>query len=86
MVSVAKEMERRGLNFPLLIGGATTSRVHTAVKIEQHYANNQTVHVQDASRSVTVVERLLGKESGSFIGEIKKEYEKIRLHHAGRRR
>jgi len=84
MVSVAKEMERRGLNLPLLIGGATTSRVHTAVKIEQHYTNSQTVHVLDASRSVTVVERLLGKEKGEYIGEIKKEYEKIRLHHAGK--
>jgi 5-methyltetrahydrofolate--homocysteine methyltransferase len=84
MVGVAKEMERRGLDLPLLIGGATTSRVHTAVKIEQHYTKSQTVHVQDASRSVTVVERLLGKESGEFIGEIKKEYEKIRLHHAGK--
>jgi 5-methyltetrahydrofolate--homocysteine methyltransferase len=84
MVSVAKEMERRGLSIPLLIGGATTSRVHTAVKIEQHYLNSQTVHVQDASRSVTVVERLLGKESGAFIGEIKKDYEKIRLNHAGK--
>jgi 5-methyltetrahydrofolate--homocysteine methyltransferase len=84
MVSVAKEMERRGLSIPLLIGGATTSRVHTAVKIEQHYLKNQTVHVQDASRSVTVVERLLGKESGAFIGEVKKDYEKIRLNHAGK--
>jgi len=84
MVNVAKEMERRGLNIPLLIGGATTSRVHTAVKIEQHYLNSQTVHVQDASRSVTVVERLLGKESGSFIGEVKKDYEKIRFNHAGK--
>ncbi|MFT4771545.1 MAG: 5-methyltetrahydrofolate--homocysteine methyltransferase, partial [Cryomorphaceae bacterium] len=84
MVSVAKEMERRNFHVPLLIGGATTSRVHTAVKIEQHYSNNQTVHVQDASRSVTVVERLLGKESGAFIGEIKKDYEKIRLNHAGK--
>jgi 5-methyltetrahydrofolate--homocysteine methyltransferase len=84
MVSVAKEMERRDINLPLLIGGATTSRVHTAVKIEQHFTKNQTVHVQDASRSVTVVERLLGKESGAFIGEIKKDYEKIRLHHSGK--
>ncbi|MEM9053650.1 MAG: vitamin B12 dependent-methionine synthase activation domain-containing protein [Bacteroidota bacterium] len=84
MVSVAKEMERRKLDLPLLIGGATTSRVHTAVKIEQHYPNSQTVHVQDASRSVTVVERLLGKESDAFIGEIKKEYEKIRFNHAGK--
>lgn len=86
MVSVAKEMERRDFHLPLLIGGATTSRVHTAVKIEQHYSNNQTVYVQDASRSVTVVERLLGKESGAFIGEIKKDYEKIRLNHASKQK
>ncbi len=82
MVSVAQEMERTGLNIPLLIGGATTSRVHTAVKIEKHYTRNQAVHVLDASRSVTVVERLLSKDKESYIGEIKKEYEKIRLNHA----
>lgn len=84
MVGVAKEMERLNMNLPLLIGGATTSRVHTAVKIERHYSNSQTIHVQDASRSVTVVERLLGKDSNKFIGEIKKEYEKIRINHAGK--
>lgn len=84
MVGVAKEMERRGMSLPLLIGGATTSRVHTAVKIEQHYSKNQTVHVQDASRSVTVVERLLGSKSNEFIGEIKKEYEKVRFNHEGK--
>ena len=84
MVNVAREMERLGLDIPLLIGGATTSRVHTAVKIEQHYKRNQAVHVLDASRSVTVVERLLSKDKVGFIGEIKKEYEKIRFHHAGK--
>lgn len=85
MVNVAKEMERNDLDIPLLIGGATTSRVHTAVKIERNYARNQTVHVNDASRSVTVVERLLSKEKDKFIGEIRKEYEKIRLNHAGKK-
>lgn len=84
MVNVAREMERVGLDIPLLIGGATTSRVHTAVKIEQHYKRSQAVHVLDASRSVTVVERLLSKDKGHFIGEIKKEYETIRLHHANK--
>lgn len=84
MVNVAREMERQGMDIPLLIGGATTSRVHTAVKIEQHYKRNQAVHVLDASRSVTVVERLLSKDKGDFVGEIKKEYEKIRFHHAGK--
>jgi 5-methyltetrahydrofolate--homocysteine methyltransferase len=56
MVHVAKEMERANLSIPLMIGGATTSKVHTAVKIEQNYTKGQTVHVLDASRSVTVVE------------------------------
>jgi 5-methyltetrahydrofolate--homocysteine methyltransferase len=55
MVTVAKEMQRAGMSIPLLIGGATTSRVHTAVKIEEHYTNGQAVHVVDASRAVTVV-------------------------------
>ncbi|HLV53313.1 MAG TPA: vitamin B12 dependent-methionine synthase activation domain-containing protein, partial [Cryomorphaceae bacterium] len=81
MVDVAKEMERRGLDLPLLIGGATTSRVHTAVKIELHYRRQQTIHVLDASRSVPVVEKLLGKSRDAFIGEIKKEYEQIRSYH-----
>ena len=60
MVDVAEEMEKAGLTIPLLIGGATTSRVHTAVKIEENYTKGQTIHVLDASRSVTVVEKLLG--------------------------
>ena len=85
MVNVAKEMERNKLEIPLLIGGATTSRVHTAVKIERNYSNNQTVHVNDASRSVTVVERLLSKDKDKFIGEIRKEYEKIRFNHEGKK-
>lgn len=84
MVNVAREMERAGLKLPLLIGGATTSRVHTAVKIEEHYTHNQTVHVLDASRSVTVVERLLSTEREAYIQEIKKDYEKVRRHHANK--
>ena len=85
MVYVAKEMERAGLNIPLLIGGATTSKVHTAVKIEEHYTKGQTVHVLDASRSVTVVESLLGQRKDNFIRELKADYEKIRSHHAKHR-
>ena len=81
MVQVAKEMEKVGLNIPLLIGGATTSKVHTAVKIEKNYTSGQTVHVLDASRSVTVVESLLGKKKESFIEDLKSEYERIREHH-----
>ncbi|MFM7661311.1 MAG: methionine synthase [Bacteroidota bacterium] len=81
MVHVAKEMQRAGLSIPLLIGGATTSKVHTAVKIEQHYSKGQTVHVLDASRSVTVAESLLGKKKERFVEDLKVEYSKLREHH-----
>lgn len=82
MVYVAKEMERAGFEIPLLIGGATTSRVHTAVKIEQHYTRGQAVHVLDASRSVTVVESLLSKErKDGFVNDIKADYQKLRDYH-----
>jgi 5-methyltetrahydrofolate--homocysteine methyltransferase len=82
MVNMAKEMQRANLTIPLLIGGATTSRVHTAVKIEEHYKNNQTVHVLDASRSVTVVESLLGPKRDEFVKTTKSDYQKLREHHA----
>jgi len=85
MVLVAEEMEKAGLRIPLLIGGATTSRVHTAVKIEQSYTKGQTIHVLDASRSVTVVEKLLGNTSEEFVADIKKEYEKVRQHHSNKK-
>src|SRR3989344_5297946 len=81
MVYVAKEMERAQLDIPLLIGGATTSKVHTAVKIEQSYERGQTVHVLDASRSVTVVEQLLGHKKGQFVEDLKLEYTRLREHH-----
>ena len=81
MVHVAKEMERAGLSIPLLIGGATTSKVHTAVKIDQYYTKGQTVHVLDASRSVTVVESLLGYKKDNFIADLQTEYVKVREHH-----
>ncbi|MFZ0455474.1 MAG: methionine synthase [Ignavibacteriaceae bacterium] len=83
MVHVAKEMERRSLRIPLLIGGATTSKVHTAVKIETNYSG-VTVHVLDASRSVPVVSNLINpdkKIKDKFINEIKSEYKKIRENH-----
>jgi 5-methyltetrahydrofolate--homocysteine methyltransferase len=84
MVHVAKEMERLGFKTPLLIGGATTSRVHAAVKIAPHYTGD-TVHVLDASRSVTVAGSLLGKDSlQDFSEKIKLEYLKLREQHAGR--
>jgi 5-methyltetrahydrofolate--homocysteine methyltransferase len=85
MVDVAKEMQREGLNLPLLIGGATTSRVHTAVKIEPEFNLNQVIHVLDASRSVTVVERLLGDRKDEFVQEIKQDYDKLRVHHQNSR-
>lgn len=81
MVTVAKEMERANLSIPLLIGGATTSRVHTAVKIEQCYTKDQVVHVLDASRSVTVVESLLGPKKKHFVAALKADYAKLRAHH-----
>jgi 5-methyltetrahydrofolate--homocysteine methyltransferase len=81
MVHMAKEMERAGLSIPLLIGGATTSKVHTAVKIDQFYNSGQAVHVLDASRSVTVVESLLGTKKEAFIDHLKEEYIRLREHH-----
>ncbi|PCJ82431.1 MAG: methionine synthase [Flavobacteriales bacterium] len=82
MVHVAKELEREGFSTPLLIGGATTSRVHTAVKIEQNYKRAQTIHVLDASRSVPVVGKLLGNKKVDFEKEIRAEYAKVRENHA----
>lgn len=82
MVTVAKEMERANLSIPLMIGGATTSKVHTAVKIEQNYTKGQTVHVLDASRSVTVVESLLGPKKEQFVKDLKADYDRLREHHA----
>ena len=81
MVHVAQELEKAKLNIPLLIGGATTSKVHTAVKIDEHYNLGQTVHVLDASRSVTVAESLLGDKKGAFIEELKTDYDRLRLQH-----
>lgn len=85
MVHVAKEMEKQGFEIPLLIGGATTSKIHTAVKIDQHYKRGQAIHVLDASRSVTVVGKLLGKDKGGYIEGIQGEYVKMREHHANKR-
>ncbi|MBP6431309.1 MAG: dihydropteroate synthase, partial [Ferruginibacter sp.] len=78
MVHVSHEMKRRGMTQPLLIGGATTSRMHTAVKIAQQY-DNGVIHVLDASRSVTVAGSLLNKEQKpAFLSSIKNEYDKLR--------
>jgi 5-methyltetrahydrofolate--homocysteine methyltransferase len=87
MVGVAKEMERQGFTLPLLIGGATTSRMHTAVKIDPHYSG-PVVHVLDASRSVPVAGRLVSETEGTrdkIFTDIKAEYTKLREDHARRR-
>jgi len=77
MVYVSQEMEKQGFNIPLLIGGATTSRAHSAVKIAPHYSNT-VVHVNDASRAVTVVGNLLQKDNNVYKEQIREEYEKFR--------
>lgn len=85
MVHVAKEMQRQGFDIPLLIGGATTSKAHTAVKIEPNYKNNQVVHVTNASRSVGVASSLLSaSKRDSYIKEIQEEYQAVRERHAAR--
>uniref|UniRef100_A0A9E8CTX9 Methionine synthase n=1 Tax=Bosea sp. NBC_00436 TaxID=2969620 RepID=A0A9E8CTX9_9HYPH len=78
MVTVASEMEREGFDIPLLIGGATTSRVHTAVKIHPAYNAGQTVHVNDASRAVGVVSSLLSSEQKpGYVAGVQAEYAKV---------
>jgi 5-methyltetrahydrofolate--homocysteine methyltransferase len=85
MVHVACEMERQGFKLPLLIGGATTSRAHTAIKIAPHYSQ-PVVHVLDASRAVPVATSLLSDESReAFLAEHRKEYEALRKAHAAPR-
>ena len=83
MVHVAKEMTRQGFTLPLLIGGATTSRAHTAVKIEPAY-RGPTTHVLDASRSVEVVSKLLGDQKNAFVEETRAQYAKVREQYASR--
>lgn len=82
---VAREMTRQEMDLPLLIGGATTSKVHTAVKIEPEYASGQTIHVVDASRAVGVVSNLLGENKVDYMAHIKKEYSAARAQHGNRR-
>jgi 5-methyltetrahydrofolate--homocysteine methyltransferase len=83
MAHVAAEMEREGFDIPLLIGGATTSRVHTAVKIHPKYAKGQTVYVNDASRAVGVVGALMSPEAKvSYIESVRAEYRKVADAHA----
>ncbi|WP_342330415.1 methionine synthase [Pedobacter sp. FW305-3-2-15-E-R2A2] len=85
MVHFAKEMEREGFTIPLIIGGATTSRIHAAVKVAPNYSG-PAIHVLDASRSVTVCSTLMNEETrGPYIEGIKKEYDKAREAHLNKR-
>ena len=85
MVHVAKEMQRLNFDIPLMIGGATTSKAHTAVKIEQNY-HAPTVWVKDASRAVGVAQNLVSEErKQGFVEQLRKDYEEVRERHAGRR-
>ncbi len=84
MVHVAKEMQRQQFNMPLMIGGATTSRAHTAVKIDQNY-NQPVVHVKDASRAVGVSTKLLSEDLKTpFASEVSAEYDTLRERHKGK--
>ena len=85
MIDVAKEMQRNNFKIPLMIGGATTSKVHTAVKINEHYNNNTVVHVLDASKSVGVTSKLIGKEQVNFRADIATEYHRIKENYLNRK-
>jgi 5-methyltetrahydrofolate--homocysteine methyltransferase len=86
MAHVAKEMERQGFKIPLLIGGATTSRVHTAVKIEPNYPSGTTVYVNDASRAVGVCSNLLSSTlRDEYVAGIKADYAEAREQHEGKK-
>lgn len=82
MCHVAAEMERQGFELPLMIGGATTSRIHTAVKIHPNYARGQAVYVTDASRAVGVASSLLSDRKVVYIDDIRAEYARIAEEHA----
>ncbi|MFD1882283.1 methionine synthase [Paracoccus pacificus] len=82
MVHVASEMEREGFDIPLLIGGATTSRVHTAVKISPRFVRDQAIYVTDASRAVGVVSALLSGQKESYVAKIRDEYAEVAEKHA----
>jgi 5-methyltetrahydrofolate--homocysteine methyltransferase len=82
MCHVAAEMEREDFRVPLLIGGATTSKVHTAVKIHPNYAKGQAVYVLDASRAVGVASSLLGRDKANYVADLQADYVKIADAHA----
>jgi len=79
MVDVAKQMAKGGFTQPLLIGGATTSKMHTAVKVSPNYftLDHPVIHVLDASRSVTVVSSLLGGNKEAYVTDIMEEYDEV---------
>ena len=81
MAFVASEMERQGFDVPLLIGGATTSQVHTAVKISPNYKRNQAIYVTDASRAVGVVSNLLGEGRDAYVAQIQETYAQVAAAH-----
>lgn len=83
MVHMAKEMQRQGFQIPLMIGGATTSKIHTAVKIEPQYHHDMVVYVPDASRAVGVASNLLSKEiKPNYVAELRAEYDQVRVKRA----
>jgi 5-methyltetrahydrofolate--homocysteine methyltransferase len=84
MSHIATEMQRLNFKTTILIGGATTSRVHTAVKIDPHY-DHSVVYVKDASRSIPMLSKLLGDDAESFQNEIATEYEEVRKRHEGKK-
>jgi len=86
MVHMAKELQRLEMDVPLMIGGATTSKAHTAVKIEQNY-KGPTVWVKDASRAVGVAQKLISEDmKADFVKELREDYDQVRINHAGRRK
>ncbi|MBL1278066.1 MAG: methionine synthase [Ectothiorhodospiraceae bacterium] len=87
MSHIAKEMQRLGMDIPLMIGGATTSRAHTAVKIEPGYQSGPSVWVKDASRAVGVAQKLISVDlKQAFVEEVKADYIQVRINHANRRK
>ncbi len=85
MIHVASEMQRQNFDTPLLLGGATTSQVHTAVKVMDKYTNNAVFHVLDASKAVGVCSKILAKDSHEFVKQTKEKYEQVRTHYLNKK-
>ncbi len=86
MVHIGREMQRLDLSIPLLIGGATTSKAHTAVKVEPGYKNGTTVWVKDASRAVGVAQTLIGNRAAKYGEELRREYEDVRKRYSNKQK